>query len=285
LKLAVGAAPAWVAFDNVDVFPKTSTLLGGVDFSSLPAELQLLVAEVVFESAIQQLTQALDCDVAIREVVPTLPVEPQLWQMSLLLHASDRQSRARVAFTDDLCETFVRAVQKSAILPVADWGALPLVATVEFGKTRLTLAELKSLDRLDVLLVDQLCGETPASVILNFASSVFIPAQLEGTQVTVTEPAQAAIESGAGNALPTESPSLALGQQSLDATAIDVVFEQGEVSLTLNELRSVAAGATIGLIIPADGKRVGLRAGGNRLGFGELASIGSRLGVRLLDIN
>lgn len=284
-KLAVGGAFAWLCLDDAGVFPTLSSLLGGVEFSSLPADVQPLVAEVALEPVLQKAAQVLACGVALAEILPALPIEPHLWKVAFLLRTPDRQTRARLAFADDLRELFGEAIRKASAGRVAAWGALPLVASVEFGRTRLTLAELRSLRRLDILLVEQLYGEAPASVLLNFGASFVVPAQLEGSQVTVTGPPQASTVATAGDAAPLERASPSGSDPRLDAVPLDVVFEHGEVIVPLDQLRTVKAGVSIGLASHADGQRVGLRGGGHQLGFGELVSIGHRVGVRLLDIN
>jgi len=282
-KLAIGDATAWIAFDDFHVFPKMTTLLGGVDLFSLPADLQLLVTEVGLESAVRTLAQALECDVAIREILPNLPPERELHHFSMVLQSGDHRSRARVAFSDDLCEQFSQAMRKSTVCAVTDWSVLPFVATVEFGRTRLSLAELKDLRSHDVVVVERTCGETPASVVLNFGPSCLVPGQFDGTTVTTTGAPRAVFDASSSDAPPDEAPPRD-ATQNLDSLEFEVAFNRGEVCLTLGELRALETGVRMDLMLPADGKRVGLRTGQGRLWFGELAPIGNRLGVRLLEM-
>lgn len=68
---------------------------------------------------------------------------------------------------------------------------------------------------------------------------------------------------------------------ALDAVQVDIELELGRIRLRLSELRHLAVGQVYETDRSADGEGVVLWCGGQRLGLGQLVTVGERLGVRV----
>ncbi len=69
----------------------------------------------------------------------------------------------------------------------------------------------------------------------------------------------------------------------LDKLPVRIGFELGSVTVTLAELRDMAAGSVVEIPAPLDSPVI-LRANGKEIGHGALLRVGDHMAVRILDL-
>lgn len=153
---------------------------------------------------------------------------------------------------------------------------LRLPLKVEAGEAWLSLAELRSLQPGDVVMLDT---RSDGSVRLLLDEHMQARAALDGHTLTLLEQPtgvnpmeeQPMNETGTGPGLDTH----------LDDLPLKLVCQAGSVELSLAQLRELGVGSLLALT-PGHQDGVELMVNGRRVGHGQLVKIGDGLGVRLL---
>jgi flagellar motor switch/type III secretory pathway protein FliN len=137
-----------------------------------------------------------------------------------------------------------------------------MTAGVEIGLTQLPFDDLRSLKRGDVIMFDVAAPRDKPTGLLRFAPSATWRASLTNGLATLLEPVKLTH----------------WGRDAAAGRTIALVFEQGRVELTAEQVATLQPGAELPLI---DADSVGIQNGGRLVGTGELVVLGGRAGVRI----
>lgn len=190
-------------------------------------------------------------------------------------------------------------------LPVPAWtdgNALTVRASIAVAEVGLSVAELEQLAAGDVIVLPGATAATSAHVHLAISPHTSIIAEIKGNQLIVAragksmsttdtapgaKPAPAA-KPAASPAKPGAAPAAAAPEPVVPAAAIEelplrIVFDLGEVELSLAEVKALVPGQVIDLA-REPGHAVRVSVNGRRIGAGEIVEIEGRLGVRITEL-
>jgi type III secretion protein Q len=149
---------------------------------------------------------------------------------------------------------------------------LPVGAQLNAGDAPLTVAQWRSLQPGDVVMLDQAADAHPSLVI---GGCLQVSVQVEGSCVRLR---QAPFPLNRNHPMSTpDAPD-----STLDSLPLTLVCQLGSHELSLAQLREMGPGSVLPLA--TDSERVDLMINGRRVGQGELVRIGSGLGVRVLGL-
>jgi type III secretion protein Q len=181
------------------------------------------------------------------------------------------------------------AAAGSPVSPVR-YGALDrLRVPLRFGlgRTRLKLAEVRGIERGDIVAIEEWRAAGPAVVVDAAPGGRAGPrftALAEGSRITIQPLTEHPMDRPADTPLATAAPpSPELAVDRLDAMEVTLRFEVGDLQISLGELRNVRAGHVFDLGQPLNRGPVRIVAHGNLLGKGTLVAVGDRLGVRVSE--
>lgn len=160
-----------------------------------------------------------------------------------------------------------------------DLSGLPIPLKVAIGMTCLSLDDLAHLKPRDTILFDLRLLDEDGQLWLR-QGDMALRARRQGQELIVTEPM-----TQRGGAVPPENEyDAALAELSaLDHLPLRVVFDLGELSMTLAEIQSLQVGQPLALACPLS-SAVNLRVNGALIGTGELVEIEGELGVTITTL-
>ena len=170
-----------------------------------------------------------------------------------------------------------------------DWLRIPLPFCL--GTTHLTLREIGSICRGDIVSIEEWRSAGAGLVVsaeLGGAAGRELVGLAEGSRITLQH-LNDLKDKAMNRDIPTpvsitdDSDAAGLPLDRLDALAVVLRFEVGELSLSLGELKSIRAGHVFDLAQPLNRSTVRILAHGNVLGKGHLVAVGDRLGVRVAE--
>lgn len=176
-------------------------------------------------------------------------------------------------------------VPRAAALDPLDGLRLPL--RFGLGLTRLRLAEVRGIERGDIVAIEEWRAAGAAVVVdaaPGGAAGPCFTALAEGSRITIQQRREQPMNRPADTPPATsasEPPELAVDR--LDAIEVTLRFEVGDLAISLGELRNVRAGHVFELGQPLNRGPVRIVAHGNLLGKGTLVAVGDRLGVRVSE--
>jgi type III secretion protein Q len=191
-------------------------------------------------------------------------------------------------------------------LPAVPWtngDALVLRVPIVVAEVGVSVAELEQLARGDVIVLAGATAGGIAHVQLAISPHTAIIAEVDGHKLTVARagksmstPDAAAGAKTATAAKPTlatakpgaVTPAAAQPDPVLPAAAVDelplrIVFDLGDIELSLAELKALVPGQVIDLARDP-GNAVRVSVNGRRIGAGEIVEIEGRLGVRITEL-
>jgi type III secretion protein Q len=248
------------------------------DLTGLPGAMLL---ELALLSVIEPVEQLAGLPLRVRDnpaahaqpLVVSLTMQVQLAQ-GAPLHVALQLSAAAATLLADLLEQ--HATPAAHPLP-----ALQLPFTVENGEAELSLAELRSLNPGDVVMLDH-WPDRQARLVLQ-GRRLHARAELDGNTLKLLEQPIALnflkehhMTGSAESATPQSLDS------PLDDLPLKLVCQVGSVELSLAQLRELGTGSLVQLT-PQLHDGVDLMVNGRRVGQGQLVKIGDGLGVRLLS--
>lgn len=172
--------------------------------------------------------------------------------------------------------------------------ALRLPLDFEIGSTQLSLKEMQSIRRGDIVGIERWRAAGPAigvGVLVGGTRMDALEAVANGNRITVEtrkDPAMG-IDNATprpgqdGFAAPAPANEAAPPLARLDALEVALRFQVGELSISLGDLKSVGPGHVFELADPLNRSTVRIVAHGNVLGTGHLVAVGDRLGVRVSE--
>jgi len=267
LVLTSGSAQAWLGAR----FP-------GLDLPRLPDSFVAAVVERACDSLAGELASHRRANLQVDELVRGPVCAAGLVHVFDLEAVSQGQAvRARLS-TDALGLTLL--ADQVAHLQVArcetTFTDLPIRLRAQVGATWLDAGRLSQLQRGDVILVEHPFGAADRALWVGCSVGGF-QARVDGAMLLV----QSLFGPGADR-MPVEedSPQDDHDLTSLDRLPLRVVFDLGEVAMTLGELQALQVGQSIELGRPLS-HAVRVRVNGALVATGELVEIDGRLGVTL----
>lgn len=186
-----------------------------------------------------------------------------------------------------------------------DGDFLVVRAPIVVAEVGVTVAELQQLAPGDVVVLPGVTAANAAHVQLAISPRTAIIAEINGRKLTVArtgksmsttdaatgaKPAPAA-KPGAPAGRPTAAPAAAaapppepvVAPTAVEDLPLHVVFDLGEVELSLAEIKALVPGQVIDLA-REPGHAVRVSVNGRRIGAGEIVEIEGRLGVRITEL-
>jgi type III secretion protein Q len=191
-------------------------------------------------------------------------------------------------------------------LPAVAWttgDGLRVRAPVVVAEVGVSVAELEQLATGDVIVLPGMTAANAAHVQLAFSAHTAIIADIDGRKLTVAragksmstpdaatgaKPATAASAAAPAAKPAAAAPAAAPPTPVMPAAAVDelplrVVFDLGDIELSLAELKALVPGQVIDLA-REPGNAVRVSVNGRRIGAGEIVEIEGRLGVRITEL-
>ena len=177
---------------------------------------------------------------------------------------------------------------------------VPLVVA-EVG---VTVTELEQLSAGDVIVLPGLTAANVAHVQLAISPHTVIIAEVDGHRLTVAragksmsntdaangarpapaaKPAAPAAKPAAATSAAPAAPEPVVPAATVEELPLTILFELGEIELSLAELKALVPGQVIDLA-REPGNAVRVTVNGRRIGAGEIVEIEGRLGVRITEL-
>ena len=169
---------------------------------------------------------------------------------------------------------------------------LPLVVA-EVG---VTVNEVEQLGMGDVVLLPTLSSKDLTQVNLAISPGTAIIGRIDRSKVIIERLGRSMSTSDAAAgakpaptpkpgaaAAPTAAKEPVVPAAAIETLPLKIVFDLGDVEMTLAELKSLVPGQSIDLA-REPGSAVRLTVNGVRIGAGEIVEIGGRLGVRITEL-
>jgi type III secretion protein Q len=184
-----------------------------------------------------------------------------------------------------------------------DFDALPIALRFALGSTMLSVGELRSIARGDIIGIErwQSFGQALRCVATTSDGHVTVLGKALGSRIVIDQieensvppstrpdaPAATALASaipGADTTRSTSPDTTAPSEASLtrvDALEVRVTFELDDRTMPLSQLKALKSGYVIELDQPLNQSTVRIRANGALVGYGHLIAVGNKLGVRV----
>lgn len=247
--------------------------LAGIDINALPTELACGLIEACFGEIFTALSKG-GIDVSITSIQPfshrNAPEEYLEWNVD---RGSETAWMHGSISGDDAALAHLASLMEKAPVVARDDSKIPVPVQLAAASLKLTLAELQSLERHDVIFADLAAYKASQQCSLHASTWAFGTGQLTDKTFKLQQ------------LLPTPATTMAAdATSSVNNVEIELTFVVGQTTLTVGELRSLAAGFTIELPTPA-GSALTICANGKPIGQGELIEVGDHLGVRITELS
>lgn len=262
---------------GVPALPEPSSLgvaFAGIEVAALPEELLLGVLELWLADPLAALQrQGLTVKLAGWQ---TGPVERSaLCGWEITWDGKDRFLAGTLHLDGAAADVVVKRLEKVPAQPLGTADSLPVSLSAVLTRVPLPPVTLRTLAVGDVIFVPLTPGDRTQGNYELWSGSRLMGRATRNRQTfrvsTMNPPAE-----------PSAKPTA--GAARVDDLPIPVVFDVGQIELTVGQLRSVGEGYTFEL--PATPPRlVTLRAHGREIGQGELVEIGDKVGVRIVQWN
>lgn len=161
-----------------------------------------------------------------------------------------------------------------------DLSTLPVQITAEAGSAWLSLAELNSLARGDIVLSDQTLTESTVALTVNRGRRLLGTLTEQGIRITGTAPTPSQGYIDMDQIPPQDGAPEAASLQDM---TVRVVFEAARLDLPLAEIGKMRPGYVLDLIRPAN-LMVDLVVRGQCVGKAELVQVDNTLGARIVRL-
>lgn len=262
------------SFDlGLPALPEPSALgaaFAGIELAALPEDLLLGVLEAWLEDATAAL-QKQSLTLQLEGWRTTAPATPAAAGWEIAWNEQPRFLAGTLHGTADALAALEGLALRTASLARTDAAALPFPVSIALARVPLPLAGLRQLGAGDVVLLPLTPADLAAGHCELWSGERCLGRALKSqrtVKVTTMSTATAA------------KPAPAAAPLAVDELPVQVVFDVGQVELTVGQLRTVREGYTFEL--PAQAERlVTVRANGREIGTGEIVDLGGKLGVRL----
>jgi type III secretion system YscQ/HrcQ family protein len=158
---------------------------------------------------------------------------------------------------------------------------LPLPVRLRWGRVELTLAELRSLQAGDIVMLDQTCRQ-PGIALAVIGEHLIAPVELLRTGYRLTGQPQRAAKGGGEWALDRQSAETRRlsDAQGIDDIPLSVFIEFGLLELDRSAVAALRSGSQLPLARPLEAG-LDIVAAGTRIGTGEVTMIGDAPALRI----
>jgi type III secretion system YscQ/HrcQ family protein len=163
---------------------------------------------------------------------------------------------------------------------------LPVTGEIDTGRLVLTPEEMGALDPLDILLPDTDGGPSEKAIHIRFSDHLTLTGRLTSPDRLLITNLKTAKEESASMPTPdTETPDAKKNPLPVSKVPVTLLFEIGQVRLTMGELSQLQPGYTFKLSEAVERDRpVTIKANGVPVGRGEIVQIDDRLGIRIRSL-
>ena len=192
-----------------------------------------------------------------------------------------------VAFDDPAAlDSLAPPLAAASVRSSAMFDRLRVPLRFAIGATRLRLAELRAIEPGDIVSIEAWRAAGAAVVVtaeVGGPAGVRLAGLAEGTRITLQQIGDMTMNrtQDAATAASATRDAGDTPLDRLDALEVSLLFEVGELQLSLGELKNIRAGHVFELGLPLNRSPVRILAHGNLLGKGTLVAVGDRLGVRV----
>lgn len=190
------------------------------------------------------------------------------------------------------------ALPRLAAAPWTDGRSLPITLPLVVAELGVTVAEFDSLAIGDVIVLAGMSAADTNQVQLAISPAAGIIARIDGHRLSIerlgksmstsdaapaTRPAPAAAARPAAAPAAPAAKAPVVPAASVEELPLRIVFDFGDLELTLAELKALVPGQVIDLA-REPGSAVRMTVNGRRIGAGEIVEIDGRLGVRITEL-
>lgn len=275
IALTLGEARAWLALPDA----LAAGLLAAVDPAAGPRAdaIRPLLFELAFDAPIAAVEQATGQPVHIVDCVAHSAIPADCLRLGISLDHGDVRHRLVLALDRVAADAACRYLDG---LPTARgrWHSLPVSLICRIGDAWLGRADLRSLQRGDVIVP---AGSEPAPnrAMLVGPDGRHAATRRDGNRLTLLagfSPPEATEDATMTDAAPP--------LDRLDELPIHLVFEAGRLEVPLGRLDALGTGQV--LLLPGDPDApIAIVANGRRIGTGTLVRVGERVGVQVAELD
>ncbi|WP_206951727.1 type III secretion system cytoplasmic ring protein SctQ [Trinickia acidisoli] len=278
-------------------------LIGDAASDSVPADIRCaLIAD-----ALAPLIDVLEAKTRQRIELGTVSVGAQTHKDELARERDALRFRVTRPGSEWHCDGAVRFTEERYLglacpaeppppkLDDTDFDMLPIALRFVLGSTMLSVAELHSIARGDIIGIErwQSFGQALRCVATTSDSRVTVSAKALGSRIVIDHIEENSVTPSIRSDAPGAGPSGPSGPAAdaaapsesslthIDALEVRVTFELDERSMPLAQLKALKSGYVIELDQPLNQSTVHIRANGALVGQGHLIAVGNKLGVRV----
>jgi len=247
----------------------------GTAFRELPPEIRAAVVEATFEELLDGLEARSGYALKVEEMTASPEGEGRPGDLYFTIREGEEVLvRGRLDLDrEGSLRRLGEMVARAPVAPSPVDGDIPVTARVAAGAARLFVEELESLGPGDLVLLDVYHPSVPNRFMLHLPPRYVYPVDINGSTAVVQE----------GDPVEATDEAREDAPERLEDLEIELQFEVGRKIFRLAELGELKPGVAFELETPVD-KAVTIRANGRRIGSGELARVGERVAVRVLEV-
>lgn len=278
-RISLGGAPAVVRVTESFAAELLRPLALQRPFGEVEPEAAAILAEFALMDEIERAEAAVGWPVSVEARVSG-PAGSPGQRLGLMLERPGREEPIALWLDRDGLTRLGAALDRAAKVP-ADWTSKILMPVrVCMGWRELTVAQLKGLERGDVVLVET--GKEMAGPIAVAANGLATRLSVSGGRLLASSKPKPLRGSFWEWCMEGEGPQgeRAVGDAEIDALPVKLIFELGRAEMPLGDLRRLEAGSVVPLARALD-EAVDIVANGRRIGRGSIVRIGDAVGVRV----
>jgi type III secretion system YscQ/HrcQ family protein len=272
LTAELGGHPVQIGLPGLPEPASLGVAFAGIEIAGLPEEILLGVMEAWLADAMKAASSA---GVAWRltgyQATPPTLASACGWEVAR--EANERFLVGSLHAEPAVLDAIVGSVSRVPAQPLGKADAVPVALHVVVARVPLSLSALRTVSLGDVFLVALPPGSPPQGPCELWAGTRLVGRALRNQQsfrVTAMNP-------------PVEPAAKApAGPVKVDDLPVSVLFDLGQLDLTVGQLRTVAEGFTFELAAMPP-RLVAIRVGGREVGQGELVEVGDKVGVRVVQ--
>ena len=290
---------------TVDQLPESFVVIHSELFyllHSTSKSIQNMAAENILSPVIEWIEQAFELKITVVDYYRGIPnLQKQLsFPFYYQENENDSVSKGRIALSKDLKMPLFKQLKRWPSIQNTAIDTLRLSTALVIGSTIITAAELNTVERGDVIFLDQDIYSEGYHMWAHFPPYTLITLRKEprmATQNNAITPSASStenmtnvsVEAVTDGDIPTQSQSENNEDQStaenlsLDTLEIKLDFDLGSISLSLAQIKQLTPGYVFSVGRPLE-HSVNISSNGQRLASGELVDINGIVGVRVTDL-
>ncbi len=250
--------------------------------STIPSWLKETIAEALLEDTLDELDMAFGCNSKIEGIYDETDdkIEESLWLPFYLADANEHAITSGIfAMDKGVISQLLDRLSELSPVETLEWKDLTFQTHFLIGKTRISLMDFQRLSPGDIVILDEKPSGKESEIWIYFPPSTYLTGTREedklivngGKGITMTEENNEEIEH--------QEPVLS----NVDELDVNLTFEVGRKTVTLNDLKTIEPGYVFDLKNTLQ-NAVTIRANGKVAGKGQLVQIEDRVGVKITEI-